>query len=360
MIQASFMFEPPDILPRVLARHNAPLVTVDSHTQGEATRLLLRGQDSFPWSIPGQSMAEKRQQFMEHHDHVRQLLTREPRGHRDLLAAAVTAPATQGAHFGLIYMDARRYPFLCGHATIGAVTTLLELGLLEPNCVLPATESSLQVLVDTPSGVLETRAHAREGRVTDVAMTSMPSFVLEQNLPLDVPGLGRLTVDTVCVGGFFVMVNADAAGLDLGPDSRRQLIPLGMRIIEEANRQLEVRHPLRPEVKTIDVVEFYSEKGHGQGQGLVVYGESHMDRCPCGTGTTAKATLLHRRGQLPLEGRYCNAGPLETTFEAVIVEETTVGEIPAVRVQVAGSAVITGCHHFVLDAADPFVKGFLL
>jgi len=346
------MFDHHDVLARVLERHPAPLVSVDSHTQGEATRLLLQGFGP----VTGETMAARRLHFIETQDHVRQLLTREPRGHRDMLAAAVTTPVTPGAHFGLIYMDARRYPFLCGHATIGAVTTLLELGLLD----MAPNHPSLAIGVDTPSGLLETTAHLQGQRVTGVSMTSMPAFVLEQNLPLHVPGLGRLTVDTVCVGGFFVMIDAYAAGLDLGPAHRQELIPLGMRIIEEANRQLSVRHPERPEVDTIDVVEFYSEKGHGHGEGVVVYGESHMDRSPCGTGTTAKATLLHRRGKLPLEGRYRNAGPLETTFDARIVEETTVGGIPAVRVAVTGSAVITGCHHFVLDPADPFAKGFLL
>lgn len=321
--------------------------TVDSHTQGEATRLLLDGTGA----IPGATMREKREFFQGNLDHVRRLLTSEPRGHRDLLAAAVTAPVSPDADFGLIYMDARRYPFLCGHATIGAVTTLVELGLI------PVRDT---ITVDTPSGPLRTRVTMDGDKVTGVAMRSVRTFAYGLDETLDVSGLGSIRVDTVCVGGYFVMVDADKAGLDMSPENRPSLIPLGMRIIDEANAQLSVSHPERPEVGTVDVVEFYSEPAPGTGRSLVIYGEAHMDRCPCGTGTTAKAALMHRKGTLSPGQHYTNAGPLGTEFTAEIVEETSVGDIPAVRVEVTGSATITGCHSFVLDPADPFPKGFLL
>jgi proline racemase len=74
-------------------------------------------------SLPGSSMKAKREHFESRFDHVRKLLTREPRGHRGIMAAVVTEPVTPQAAFGLFYMDARRYPYLCGHATIGAVAS---------------------------------------------------------------------------------------------------------------------------------------------------------------------------------------------------------------------------------------------
>ncbi len=336
----------------LLQRYPDRLLTIDSHTAGEPTRLIVGGLPP----IPGESVAEKRQYVMREWDHVRQQLTREPRGHRDMVAALVTEPTSADADFGLIYMDARRYPYLCGHATIGAVTTLIEAGFVE------ATEPQTTVIVDTPSGPAEAVAHVRDGLVESVTIQLAPSFVYGKNLDLDAPGLGRIQVDTVCVGGFFAMVSAEQIGLPLDVENAGRLIELGMSIIEAANEQLTVRHPARPEVTTVDVTEFYDLSEHESGRGVsaVVYGESHIDRSPCGTGTSAKMALLHRRGQLALDQPFVNAGILGTTFEGRLVAEARVGDLPAVIPEVRGSAHVTGVHQFVLDPRDPFPQGFLL
>jgi proline racemase len=336
---------------RLLGEYPDRLRTIDSHTAGEPTRLIIGG---IP-VLPGETVADKRRHLMQEWDHVRLQLTREPRGHRDMLAALVTEPTTPGAAFGLIYMDARRYPYLCGHATIGAVTSLIEAGTVE------AVEPDTTVVVDTPSGPMETRARVCEGKVEWVAMQAVPSFVHGEDLPLDVPGLGEISVDTVCVGGFFAMVSAEQIGVALTVDNADALIELGMTIIRAANEQLTVRHPSRPEVTTVDVTEFYAPgEDPSTGVSAVVYGESHIDRSPCGTGTSAKMTLLHRRGQLGLNQLYVNAGILGTAFEGRLVAETRVGDLPAVVPEVRGSAQVTGVHEFVLDPRDPFPHGFLL
>jgi proline racemase len=334
-------------------RFPSRLITIDSHTAGESTRLIISGAGF----VPGQTMKEKYRYVKENLDHIRLQVTREPRGHRGMLAALLTEPTTDGADFGLIYMDARRYPYLCGHATIGAVTTLIEAGIIQPS---KATE--LPVLVDTPSGPMETKAFIEDDKVESVAIQMVPSFVYKTNETLEVPSLGKIFVDTVCVGGFFAMVSADQIGLDLTPENGPRLIELGMDIIDIANQQLEVRHPTRPEVNTVDVTEFYDPSGHDQGFGknVVIYGESHMDRSPCGTGTAAKMTLLHHHGKMALNKSFKNFSPIQSVFDAQIVEETMVGDLESVIVEIRGSAYITGIHEFILDPQDPFPKGFLL
>lgn len=334
-------------------RFPSRLVTIDSHTAGESTRLIISGADP----VPGQTMKEKYRYVKENLDHIRLQLTREPRGHRGMLAALLTEPTTDGADFGLIYMDARRYPYLCGHATIGAVTTLIEAGVIKPSKGIET-----KVLVDTPSGPMEAKAFVKDDKVESVAIQMVPSFVYKTNEILDTPILGKISVDTVCVGGFFVMVSADQIGLDLTPENAPKLIELGMDIIDIANQQLEVHHPNRPEVNTVDVAEFYDPAGHDQGFGknVVIYGESHMDRSPCGTGTAAKMTLLHHHGQMTLNKPFRNFSPIQSVFEARIVEETTVGDLESVIVEIRGSAYSTGIHEFIVDPQDPFPKGFLL
>jgi proline racemase len=271
------------------------------------------------------------------------------------MAAVVTDPVSPKGDFGLFYMDARRYPYLCGHATIGAVATLIETGALE------AVDGDTVVTVDTPSGPLDAHTRIRSGRVASVAIDMVPSFVFETHRKLDVPNFGSVSVDLVCVGGFFAMVSARSVGIELTPANSPRLIPLGMAVIEAANRACDVYHPLRPEVRSVDVTEFYDQDPEtGVGRSAVIYGESHMDRSPCGTGTTAKMTLLHHHKELKPGQVYRNAGPLGTVFEGRIVNTLSIGEFDGIIGQIRGNAQITGCHQFVVDEADPLPEGFLL
>jgi proline racemase len=300
-------------------------------------------------------MKAKRDYFESRFDPVRKLLTREPRGHRGIMAAVVTEPVSPRGAFGLFYMDARRYAYLCGHATIGAVATLVETGTLE------AVDGDTVITVDTPSGPLDAHTRIQNGRVSSVAIDMVPSFVFDTGRELEIDGIGTVYVDLVCVGGFFAMVSAQSIGIDLVPENSNRLIPLGMAIIEAANRAFEVYHPERPEVKTVDVTEFHDQGPRaGTGKSVVVYGESHMDRSPCGTGTTAKMTLLHHQGKLCQGQTFTNASPLGTEFEGQVVGTMAIGEFDGIVGQVRGSAKITGYHQFVVDPDDPFPEGFLL
>ena len=332
------------------SRYSEQYITVDSHTQGEPTRLLI----SSELDLSGNTIKEKRDHFIERYDYLRLLLTREPRGHRDMFAAVVTEPVSPEAHFGIIYMDARRYPYLCGHGTIGAVTALIETGVIQ------AEEGDSILSIDTPSGLLQAHTRVINGRVESVGLDMVPSFVLESGCTVDIPGFGRVPVDLVCVGGVFAMISASAIDIELIPANSKRLISLGMAIIEAANQQLSAYHPERPEVDTIDVAEFYEETGTDEGRSVVVYGEAHMDRSPCGTGTTAKITLLHHQNSLQPGQLYRNSSPLGTVFEGEIVHQLPVGPFNGIIARIRGNAVITGYHHFVVDPNDPFPKGFLL
>ncbi len=330
-----------------------PVTTIDSHTEGESTRLIVGGVGD----IPGAGMMEKLDYFKTHYDSVRCLVTKEPRGSREVLAAMVTENTTPGAAFGLIYMDAKRYPYLCGHATIGAVVSLARTGFL---CL---GEGENRVLVDTPSGPMEVRARVEDKEVTAVSIDMVPSFVMETGREIQVPGFGPVTVDLVCTGGVFAMVDADRLGIDPVMENKNLLVDLGMKIIDAANDQIEVIHPVRPDVNTVDVTEFYNsgiQDGKARGRGVVVYGESHMDRSPCGTGTAAKLALLAHYGKIQMDQPYMNYSPLGTWFKAKIVETTRVGEHQAYITRIQGRAWVTGLHHFVLDKADPFDRGYLV
>ncbi len=342
------------------------LLAIDSHVGGEPARLIVAGLPE----VPGKTTNDKRLFLSENLDNIRLRVTREPRGHRDMFASILVEPESDNAAFGLVYMDARRYPYLCGHATIAAVSAMIELGLLE------AKSPETRVVVDTPSGPWETIAQVREKphhdgrrwRVDSVAIRPEISFAYLLNQTLQVPGLGNIQVDVSFTGGFFVMVSADQIDLDLTIENAPQLARLGMDIIEAGNAQLEVQHPQREYINTIDVVEFFDPRGHKdkRGKNFVVLGEGHVDRSPCGTGTCAKLALLHKRGQLDVGELFVNEGLLGTTFDARIVRESSItnpatGEkLPAIIPEISGAAHITGLQHFVLTPEDPFPEGFLI
>jgi proline racemase len=335
----------------LLDRFGSSYVTLDSHTGGEPTRVIL----GLP-PLPGKTINDKRLYLMHEMDGLRLALCREPRGHREMLAAAVTEPVTPGAAFGLIYMDSRRYPYLCGHGTIGAVTSLIEAG------IIAATGADTPLTIDTPAGPMQATAHVEGSRVTAVTIAAVPCFAYQLDQPLDVPGYGHITIDLSYGGGFFAMVDKNQVGIDICAENAGRLIPLGMAIIEAANQQLKVQHPIETHCTTVDVCEFFDPAGHHERRGLnaVIYGESHVDRSPCGTGTCAKMALLHRRGELGVGEPFINSGILGSQFEGKILAETQVGPIAAIIPQIKGSAHVTGLQRFFVDPTDPFPTGFLL
>jgi proline racemase len=333
--------------------------------------------------VQGQTINDKRLFFREHFDHVRLLLTQEPRGHRDMFAAVITDPVSGDGDFGIVFMDARRYPYMCGHGTIGAVTAFMEMGWLEAKRPevrgSDVLQMSVPVVVDSPSGLIVahaqvTRADHGRLRVESVAIQLESAFVLLLDQSLQVPVLGEIKADVVYAGGFFVMVSNEelrptagpspgqGGGLSLTPQNAPELIRLGMAITEAANRQLEVQHPTRSYIDTVDVVEFYDPRGDAgrRGRNAVIYGEGHIDRSACGTGTSAKMALLHRRGELNVGETFVNQSPLGSTFEGRIVEETSVDSFPAIVPEIRGAAHITGLHRFTVTPQDPFPEGFLI
>jgi proline racemase len=339
-------------LSKLLSCFDPGLLTIDSHTAGERTRLIVDGVKE----VQGNTMIKKLDFFKKNFDFVRKRLTMEPRGGSGVLAAMLTPNVTRDAKFGLIYMDAKRYPYLCGHATIGAVASLFRVGLID------FENGDNHIKIDTPSGVMEAFVKVKSKKIESITISMVPSFVLATDKNIIVPGFGEISVDLVCAGGFFAMVSVEKTGKKLSLKNKSFFIELGMKIISSANEQLNVFHPERPEVKTVDVVEFYDPENDTDyiGKNMVIYGESNLDRSPCGTGTSAKLTLMHYKGLIDLNQKFSNFSPLGTSFDAKIIKKEKIGEFDGITAEITGNAQVTGIHNFVLQQSDPFPEGFLI
>ena len=330
--------------------------TIDSHTAGECTRLVMSGLPP----IPGQTVAEKLAYAEEHLPWVPGFLLLEPRGHKDMFGAVLVPPCSPDADVGVLFMDNQGYEPMCGHAVIGTVTTLLETGMFE------MSEPETPVTLDTPSGLVRASAQIADGRVTAVSFKNVPAFVYRSDVTLQVPEIGQVTVDVVFGGLFFVFVDARQLEVELIPENSSRLADLGMRILAVANEQITVRHPDLPHIDKIIDLRFRVEPGSdgADSRNVVILGDHMVDRSPCGTGTSAESALRHARGQLGVGESFVTESIIGTRFTGQVVAETQVGSgpdaFPAVIPRVTGRAHITGFHRFVLDVEDPFPQGFRL
>lgn len=337
--------------------------TIDSHTAGEPTRLVVGGLPC----LRGATLAEKMIYARKELDGLRGLLMLEPRGRQDMYGALLTTPSNSEADFGLVFMNTQQYTTMCGHAVIGAATVVIETGMV------PAVEPETTVVFDTPVGLVHTQACIQDGRVLKVAFNSTPVFVYQLDVSLLDPDLGQVPADIVYSGGFFALIEAERVGLALTPANARTLAELGARLRHLANEQLSVQHPELPFVTTIDAVEFHGPAecqadGTLCARNATTFGECTIDRSPCGTGTCARMAVLHAKGELKVGQPFVSESIITPKggvlrgihFVGRIVEETRVGEYRAIVPRVAGRAYLTGFHQFVLDLDDPFPHGFSL
>ena len=86
-----------------------------------------------------------------------------------------------------------------------------------------------------------------------------------------------------------------------------------------------------------------------------------MDRCPTGSGVTARIAVQYARQQIGLHQiRVFEQGLVGSKFTGQAVKETKCGDFDAVHVEVAGNAYYTGKCSFTVEKDDPFKEGFLL
>jgi proline racemase len=317
----------------------------DYHTAGEPFRIVTGGAPP----LEGETVLEKRRFALERLDDVRRLLVNEPRGHADMYGCFVTEGNDDGADLGVVFFHNAGYSTACGHGTIALVTWALETARFE------AVQPETRLVVDVPSGRLETVARVADGRVESVRFRNVPSFVEARGLS----GSG-LSVDVAFGGAFYASVESP---LPVRKESLGQLIELGRVVKRDLAAERTFVHPLEPELGDIYGVIFFerieSEPVLRQ-RNVTIFADGEVDRSPCGSGTSARLALLDADGELPRGAELVHESIVGTEFTARVVGDAKVAELPAVITEVEGSAYRTGEHEFVLDPADPLRTGFLL
>ena len=316
--------------------------TTDYHTGGEPFRIVTGGVDE----PRGATILERRRDALERLDPVRRLLVYEPRGHADMYGCFVVPPNDPGADLGVVFFHNAGYSTACGHGTIALVTWALDEGIVERH------EGENHVVVDVPSGRLETWAQVEGGRVRSVRFRNVPAFVWAEGLEL-----GDRKVDIAFGGAFYGSLEERVEPAELP-----RLIELGRELKREIQSWQHIEHPLEPELRDVYGVIFWQEEGEDPltQRNVTVFADGEVDRSPCGSGTSARLALLDRSGRLPRGAELRHRSIVGSEFSARVVGEADVAGIHAVVTEVEGSAFRTGEHVFELDPDDPLGDGFLL
>ena len=335
-----------------MAQFSHIISTIDTHTAGEPARIILSGLPP----ILGNTMAEKKQYMKEHLDHFRTLLMQEPRGHKDMFGIVLTPPIRQEAHYGVLFIDSEGYIDMCGHSIMSATTALIEIGMVLP------IEPETCVIFDTPAGLIEASARIEGNRVIDVSVANVPSFLYAKDVAIDLRGIGSINVDVAFGGNFFALVPAKALGVAVHPENSGRLIDLGAAVKTAVNAKLIVQHPIVDHITKVELAMIYDKPESSQpfAKSVVIFGDGQLDRCPCGTGTSAAMAALYAKGELPLDTEYINESIIGTRFKGKLLRQVQLGDFVAVEPVVTGTAYITGIQQFVVDPNDPFKNGFLV
>jgi proline racemase len=290
-------------------------------------------------------MLERKLHFEREMDDLRLLLMREPRGHAAMSGAILQPPTRADADVGVLYIEVSGCLPMCGHGTIGVATVLVETGLVE------VREPETVVRLDTPAGLVEARVAVEQGRARGVTIRNVPSFLYERE---------RHAAGTVCDiafgGNFYAFVPVD----EVDPARADEYIRRGAEIMAAINETPPV-HPLDERIAGCRHVVFHAPGHDGaHARNATSIHPGWLDRSPCGTGTSARMALLHANGELAIGEPFVNESVIGTRFTGRLVEETRVGDLPAVVPEITGRAWITGRGDYRLEADDPFPAGFAL
>ncbi|MDA1097741.1 MAG: proline racemase family protein [Proteobacteria bacterium] len=331
------------------------ITVIGCHAEGEVGRVITGG----VLPPPGDSLFAQREYLRTQADGLRKFLLYEPRGGAFVHTNLVVPPKTPGADAGFIIMEPTDYPAMSGSNAICVATVLLETGMV----AMRGPETVLAL--DTPGGLIQVVADCRDGRCRNVRIRNVPCFVAKLEAIVEVAGLGSLTCDIAYGGAFFAIFDAPGLGFALVPDEARDLVEMGERIKSAVVAQHPVSHPENPGIHTVTFTQFAAPltrdaAGRTIGRNTVVISPGKLDRSPCGTGSSARLAVLHRRGQIGLDDILVSQSVLSTEFQCRIDSVCEVGGLPAISPSVQGRAWITGSHQYTLDPDDPFPQGYTL
>lgn len=324
---------------------------VDAHTCGNPVRVVAGGGPN----LTGDSMSEKRQHFLKEFDWIRKGLMFEPRGHDMMSGSILYPPVDPENDFGILFIETSGCLPMCGHGTIGTITIAIEEGL-----VIPKTPGKIRM--EAPAGLVQIEYQQTGAKVDWVRLTNVKSYLAAEGLTIQCPELGEIVFDVAYGGNYYAIVDPQDNFSGVQDFTASKIIQYS----QELRNLINEEYPnffIHPENNTIRDVTHMLWTGapidpKSSGRNAVFYGDKAIDRSPCGTGTSARMAQLHAKGKLKAGEEFIHESYIGSKFIGKVVEETTIGDIPAIVPSIQGWAKVYGYNTIIIDESDPYAFGF--
>ncbi len=303
---------------------------IDSHTGGEPTRLIVSGGPD----LGNGPLPARLERFRDEYDGFRSAVVNEPRGSDVMVGAVLCDPVDPSCAAGVIFFNNVGYLGMCGHGTIGLITTLSYMGRIAPG----------QHRVETPVGTVGAMLH-ESGEVT---VNNVPSYRSAAQVAVNVPGFGEVRGDVAWGGNWFFLVEDSGQEIALTNVEALTAFTWAVRQALTANRITGA------DGQEIDHVELFgrSKVAGVDSKNFVLCPGKAYDRSPCGTGTSAKLACLYADGKLREGQVWKQESIVGSVFEGSV--KVRDGKIyPSIK----GAAFVNAEADLVLDARDPFRMG---
>ncbi|MGC1504679.1 MAG: proline racemase family protein [Sulfitobacter sp.] len=334
-------------------RSSKTVHVISAHAEGEVGDVIVGGVTP----PPGETLWQQRS-FIAQDETLRNFVLNEPRGGVFRHVNLLVPPKHPEADAAFIIMEPEDTPPMSGSNSICVATVLLDGG------ILPMQEPETHLMLEAPGGLVRVRAECRNGKAERIFVQNLPSFADRICVPLEVEGLGTITVDTAFGGDSFVVVDAAEVGFEIVEAEAKEIAHLGVAITNAANTQLEFIHPEMADWDHISFCAFCGPLGETEagltGKSAVAIRPGKVDRSPTGTAVSARMALMAAKGQMRIGQTFEAVSIIGSRFTGRIVEATIVGGRPAIVPEISGRSWITGTHQHMLDPHDPWPGGYRL
>jgi 4-hydroxyproline epimerase len=303
---------------------------IDSHTEGEPTRLIVEGGPD----LGSGPLSERRRVFAERYDRFRAFALNEPRGFEAMVGALLCEPDDPSCAAGLIFFNNAGYLGMCGHGAIGAAVSLAHRGRLGAGAHR----------FETPVGIVAVALHDRN----TATIENVPSFVHRQRVEVAVEGLGVVRGDVAWGGNWFFLTDGAPCAIEAAniPELTRAAQAVKQALIRDGVRGRDGGE--------IDHIEFFGPSPSGaDSRNFVLCPGGAYDRSPCGTGTSAKLACLAAHGQLARDAPWVQESVIGSRFTGRYRPGASGAVIPSIT----GRAWVTAEATLLRDPSDPFPNG---